>query len=210
MMENNTSAHERVLGRILALSDGVFAIAITLMILNLFLPEGTSKADLADALLSQWQKYLEFLLSFFVIGVYWFNHVRQFRLIRMYSTGLIWLNLLFLLFIVIIPFTTSVLSKYQGQLSVVLYAANMVMEGLMAFLLWFYATHNRRLVDESLDEAIVRRGIILNLVPPAIFALSIGVAFINADAAQYLWVSIYVLYVLLSRLLKLPRADENT
>ncbi|MGA2368614.1 MAG: TMEM175 family protein, partial [Dehalococcoidia bacterium] len=71
--------HEKVLGRLLALTDGVFAFAITLLIVNVALPAGTHGADLPAALRDLWPKYMAFVISFIVIGLYWTVHVRQFR-----------------------------------------------------------------------------------------------------------------------------------
>ena len=208
-MEPAGSFHEKVLARILALSDGIFAFAITLLILNVAVPEGTSKADLAETLVSLWPKYLAFLISFFVIGLYWFSHVRQFRSIIRYDTRLLWLNLVFMLFIVTIPFSTSVMSNYNHPLSVTIYAASMACAGFMSCAIWIYASHKRRLVIEDLSQAAVRRGIIVTLISPVVFTLSIGLAFINVELAEYSWISIFVLRMLTRYLFRLPKADED-
>ncbi|MBN1689707.1 MAG: DUF1211 domain-containing protein [Dehalococcoidia bacterium] len=210
-MESNeriSPNHEKILGRLLSLSDGIFAFAITLLILNIVLPYGTSRADVPQALLELWPKYLAFLISFVVIGLYWIVHVRQFRVIRKYDTGLLWLNLLFLMFIVLIPFSTGVLSDFEETASVVLYAANMACAGFTATGLWIYATR-RKLVDAKLGPAWVRRGIIMNLIAPGWFALSIGLAFINANLAVYSWLLIGVAHRVVAWIFKLPKPDED-
>ncbi len=207
--EKTSRNHEKVLGRLLALSDGVFAFAITLLILNVALPDGTTRDVLPQALIALWPKYLAFLISFFVIGLYWMVHVRQFRAIRRYTSGLLWLNLVFLLFIVAIPFATSILSSFQGAITVAIYAAIMSLAGYTASALWIYATYKRRLVDEKLSHEQVKRGIIMNLIAPVMFTLSIGVALINDDMATYSWILIFVLYVIANRAFKLPKADDD-
>lgn len=210
-MESNeriSPDHEKILGRLLSLSDGIFAFAITLLILNIVLPYGTSRAEVPQALLALWPKYLAFLISFVVIGLYWIVHVRQFRVIRKYDTGLLWLNLLFLMFIILIPFSTSVLSDFEETASVVLYAANMACAGFTATALWLYVTR-RKLVDAKLGPAWVRRGIITNLIAPGWFALSIGLAFINPNLAVYSWLLIGVAHRVVDWILKLPKADED-
>ena len=206
--EKTSRNHEKVLGRLLALSDGVFAFAITLLILNIILPDSTTKAELQQALIALWPKYLAFLISFLVIGLYWIVHVRQFRAIRKYNTGLLWLNLIFLMFIVLIPFSTNVLSNFQGTASVILYAANMACAGFMATGLWIYAIRSK-LVDTQLGSAQARRGIIMNLVAPVIFTLSIGLAFVNADLASYSWILIFIAHRVVDRILRLPKSDED-
>ncbi len=208
-MKEESGTHEKVLGRINSLSDGIFAFAITLLILNVAVPEGTVKADLPAALAALWPKYLAFLISFFVIGLYWFTHVRQFRSIKKYDTRLLWLNLIFLLFIVTIPFSTSVMSSYQAVLSVIVYAALMACAGFMSVAIWAYATHNHKLVNEELGQAAIRRGIIITLISPIVFTLSIGIAFVNVELAQYSWISIFIVRMLLTYIFRLPKADDD-
>jgi len=206
--EKASPEHEKVLGRLLSLSDGIFAFAITLLILNIVLPYGTSRAEVPQALLALWPKYLSFLISFVVIGLYWISHVRQFRAIRRYDTGLLWLNLLFLMFIVLIPFSTSVLSDFEETASVALYAANMACAGFTATGLWIYTNH-RKLFDAKLGPVQVRRGIIMNLIAPGWFTLSIGLAFINANLAVYSWLLIGIAHRVIDRALKLPKSEED-
>lgn len=205
--ESPDAANDRVLSRLLAFSDGVFAFAITLLIIGIAVPEGTTKFNLNSALSSLWPNYMAFLISFFVIGLYWINHVRQFRFIRKYDSGLLWLNLVLLLFIVVIPFTTSVLSRYGNRTSVIVYAANVACVGYMVTALWFYAAHNNRLIDKRLGSIYIRRTIIMNLIAPIVFTLSIGVAFIDYTLAQYTWISILVFRIAASRLFRLPKLD---
>jgi len=206
--EKTSQPREKVLGRLLALSDGIFAIAITLLILNIVLPDSTARAEVPQALIALWPKYLAFLISFLVIALYWIVHVRQFRVIRKYNAGLLWLNLIFLMFIVLIPFSTNVLSNFQGTTSVILYAANMACAGFMATGLWIYAVRSK-LVDAQVGSAQARRGIIMNLVAPVIFTLSIGLAFISVDLASYSWILIFVGHRIADRILKLPKSDED-
>ncbi len=206
--ESINTDHEKIIGRLLSLSDGIFAFAITLLILNIVLPLGTSREEVPQALLSLWPKYLAFLISFVVIGLYWMVHVRQFRYIRRFDKGLLWLNLLFLMFIVLIPFSTSVLSDFEETASVVLYAANMACAGFTATGLWLYSVR-RKLVAEGLGRARVRRGIIMNLIAPGWFTVSIGLAFINASLAAYSWLLIGVVHRIIDWKLKLPESDED-
>jgi len=206
--EKTAPTSERVLGRLLALSDGIFAFAITLLILNIALPDNTNRAEVPQALIALWPKYLAFLISFLVIGLYWIVHVRQFRSIRKYSAGLLWLNLIFLMFIVLIPYSTNVLSNFQGTTSVILYAANMACAGFMATGLWIYAVRSK-LVNAQLGPAQARRGIIMNLVAPVIFTLSIGLAFINADWASYSWILIFIAHRVVDRIFRVPKSDDD-
>lgn len=100
--EDDQAAPEGI-GRILALSDGVFAIAITLLVIQIALP-ATAGADLPSALLRLWPRYLAYVLSFLVIARFWFSHHLAFRLITRYDGILVWLNLVLLMFVAFLPF----------------------------------------------------------------------------------------------------------
>jgi uncharacterized membrane protein len=198
-----------VLGRLRALTDAVFAIAITILIIGVVVPEGTTNFNLDSVLASLWPNYQGFLISFFVIGLYWISHVRQFRYIRKYGSGLLWLNLLFLLFIVIIPFTTNLVTKYGNKTTVIMYAANISCAGYMSTILWLYAVRSYQLAGKRLGSMFIRRGYIINLIAPIIFTLSIGVAFINDDLATYIWIGTLVCYIVALIVFKMPRLDDN-
>jgi uncharacterized membrane protein len=198
----NLGEHRKFLGRILTFSDGVFAFAITLLILDIKLPANTSKADLGSALIALWPNYLAFFLSFVVIGLYWSAHIRLFREIVRYNQNLIWLNLLFLLFIVVIPFSTSVLSLHLIHLSVIVYATLMACAGYMHTLLRIYAGSNHRLVSKRYSPSYIRRGILFSLFAPVGFTVSIVIAFVNAVAAIVFWVMILVVHFIFQRRVK--------
>jgi uncharacterized membrane protein len=198
----NVGEHKKVLERILAFSDGVFAFAITLLILDIRLPADTLKANLDSILISLWPNYMAFLISFFVIGLYWSVHVRLFKEVIRYDQNLMWLNLLHLLFIVIIPFSTSFISLYRCQLSVIVYAASVACAGYIHILLRIYAGHNHRLVSEKYSSLHIKKGIILSLIAPICFTISIGIAFFGPLAAQLSWILIFLIHVILQRLLK--------
>ena len=113
--EDDEAAGDEGIGRILALSDGVFAIAITLLIIAIAIPATTSDADLPKALLSLWPRYLAYVLSFLVIARFWVTHHLAFRLINRYDATLVWLNLLLLMFVAFLPFPTAVLGEHRGR-----------------------------------------------------------------------------------------------
>jgi len=118
--------------RLLAFSDGVFAVAITLLVLDLRLPAefaGDDDAGLRSALLAMGPKLLIFAFTFLVIGIGWLGHHRKFNYIRQVDGGLLWLNLLYLLFLCLVPFVTSLLSEHSGRTSSIVYA------GVMALLM---------------------------------------------------------------------------
>jgi hypothetical protein len=103
IQEDDEAAGEGI-GRILALSDGVFAIAITLLVIQIALPATAGAADLPSALLRLWPRYLAYALSFLVIARFWVSHHLAFRLITRYDSTLVWLNLVLLMFVAFLPF----------------------------------------------------------------------------------------------------------
>lgn len=191
---------EKLQGHISGFSNGVFAFAITLLILDVRLPASTLKANLGPALISLWPNYMAFLISFFAIGLYWSTYIRFFREIVRTDRALIWLNLLFLLFIVIIPFSTSVISLFLTPLTVIIYADTMACAGYMHTVLRIYAGRDHRLVSEKYSSWHIKRGIVLSLIAPIFFTASIGIAFFNTLAAQLSWILIFVFHIVLGRL----------
>lgn len=190
--EGTVSSEKEKFGleRLIFFSDAVFAIAITLLALEIRLPtlEGNvTNEQLLQALLSIWPKYLGYLLSFLVIGQSWVVHHSRFKYIARYDRALLSLNILLLMFVAFIPFPTAIISEYPNLVGTVFYALAMVIVGLLSSFIWIYAAHDNRLLDPPLPLAQRRRQTLRTLVVPGIFLLSIGLAFINPDLAKYSW-----------------------
>ena len=198
-LEGQGRDNEKVLGRILTFSDGVFAIAILLLLIDIKLPAGPSITDLGAILRSLWPDYLAFFISFVVIGLYWTAHVRTFREIVRYDWVLVWLNLLYLLVIVIIPFSTSVLSIHFERLSVIMYAATIAVAGYANTVLRIYSTKGHRLISSRFGSIYIKRAILMSLIAPIGFTISIGVAFLNPTIAQYFWIAMVVVHIVYLR-----------
>lgn len=180
------------IGRIYALSDGVFAIAMTLLVLNIEvpdIPEDLVAQELPGRLIALVSPLLSYVISFLVIGSYWIAHRAIFQSIRAVDRRLIWLNLLFLMFVAFLPFPTALLDEYPDyQLAVVIYAASLAIARLPLSAIWWYATGTRGLVHDHVDTSTVRFHRIRGLGIPLIFLLSIGVSFISVNAAIFSWV----------------------
>jgi uncharacterized membrane protein len=181
----------RELDRIVNFSDAVFAIAITLLVLDIRVPEipdDLVAEELPAQLLALWPKYFGYVLSFVVIISFWNIHHSIFSAIRGYDRGLIWLNSLFLMFVAVVPFPTSLLSEYGGhQLPVAIYAATLAIGRLLLTSIYWYATSGHRLVDPELDPRTVRFLLLRGLTLPVIYLLTIGVSFFSVSAAIYSW-----------------------
>jgi TMEM175 potassium channel family protein len=188
---------DRDLGRITALSDGVFAIAITLLVLNIEVPQIPANRvaeELPSRLIALVPDLSTYVISFLVIGTYWMAHRRVFRAIRSLDRGLIWLNILFLMFVAFLPFPTALFDTYSNNHHLVIYAGSLAIARLPLTAIWWYATsHRRLLVHRNLDPSTVRLHRLRGLGIPLVFLLSIGISFVSIEAAKVSWVLLFVI-----------------
>lgn len=191
--------------RLLELSDGVIAIAITLLVLDITVPTvpgGTPAAALPGHIFERWHEFLGFVLSFLVIGMYWILHRRIFVHFERHDKGILWLNLLFLLMVAFVPFATSVFTTYPNQFGVIVYSAVLALTGFTLFALWVYASW-KNLVEEGLGSRTVRIQAARFLSSPLVFVLSILVAVFDFELAILAWLLLVPLNaVLQSRLVQ--------
>jgi uncharacterized membrane protein len=146
-------AHKREfqLERMILFSDAVFAIAITLLVLEIKVPHvgDDTNIPLLKILIGMTPKFIGFFISFFVIGQYWIVHHKLFGFVEDYDGGLLWLNLIFLLSIVLMPFSTALYSEnIKSTLSFVIYCSNIFASGIIAFILWRYIGTAKRNLSE--------------------------------------------------------------
>jgi uncharacterized membrane protein len=182
-------AAEEGMGRILELSDGVFAIAITLLIIQISVPATTRSSHLAHELLALWPHYLAYLLSFLVIARFWVIHHRVFRLIGRYDMTLIWLNIMLLMCVSFLPFPTAVVGAHaSSSAAATLYAACLTLTSTASAAYWWYASSKGRLLRPGTPGALVRALRARGLSGPVLFALSVPIAVVDAHAAEILWV----------------------
>jgi uncharacterized membrane protein len=194
------------LDRIVTFSDGVFAIAITLLVLNIETPEIPANLvaeELPGRLLDLWPKFLSYVISFLVILTYWIAHHSIFSAIRGYDRKLIWLNSLFLMCVAFLPFPASLFGEYGEQpLVVAIYAGSLAITRLLLTAVWWYASSGRRLLDRDLDANMIKAYRLRGLAIPLIFLLSIFISFFSVSAAVYSWVLLMVVDFVLFRLLR--------
>lgn len=150
--------------RLEAYTDGIFAIAATLLVLDLSidgLSHINSSSQLWHALANMSDKFVAFGISFVLLSMLWMIHVRQFRMIAATDTGLLWLNTFRLLFIVLIPFTTSISSEYQDfAAGKVLLPVNFFLAALCGYLTWVWATTDHgHLLDQELQQTTAISGL---------------------------------------------------
>jgi uncharacterized membrane protein len=177
--------------RIVAFSDGVFAIAITLLVLALDVPESTD--DLTRALENQSGDLFAYALSFAVLGKWWLLHHRFFSSLQRFDGPLMGLNLFYLAWIALVPFTSEVLGDYGDETAgVVLYAANMAGVAL-TFAAQIVYSYRRGLMKPELRGLERRFAAPATFLTAAVFLASIPVAFVSPDVAPLMWLVIFFL-----------------
>jgi uncharacterized membrane protein len=191
------------LGRILSLSDGVFAFALTLLVLDLTIPTfamGSSPTPgmLAHKLQGEWQTFLGYGFSFLMISVWWMAHTRTFQSFAKFDGTIVWANMVLLFQVAVMPFVLEVYGSFPGNyVAVDLFAVIQIGLGLTNVLLWWHG-HEAKLLKPGSEQVAIyarRRGLLIS----AFFALSIGLAFWNVSAAQYSWVLVFIVPRALTR-----------
>lgn len=188
----NELKKEFQLERMILFSDAVFAIAITLLAIEIKVPE-VAHDVVSDHLLAQKlaeliPKFIGFFISFMVIGIYWVVHHRMFGYVVNYNQRLLWLNLFFLLAVVLMPFSSGFYSEYvvrQMKIPVLLYICNITFLGIMGLVIWNYIANPKRSLSEGITPEMSKYFRFRSLVPPFAFLL-LGVVYMyNPDIAVY-------------------------
>lgn len=186
------AGNERLgLDRLIFFSDAIFAIAITLLAIDIQMPPiagDSTSAETWQVLASLWPDYAAYITSFIVIGLFWAGHHRKFRSIVRYDHPLLWLNLLLLMTIAFIPFPTRVMSDYDNSATTIFYAAVVATAGILAAAISAYAVFNNRLANpgSSLHHDMRRPWRVLAV--PAIFLISIPIAVYEPQVARLTWI----------------------
>jgi uncharacterized membrane protein len=190
--------------RIEALTDGVFAVAMTLLVLDIKVPElqpPLATGELPLKLLALWPKFLSYLISFVILGVYWVGHHIQLSFIRRADRPLLWINVLFLLWVALVPFSTALLSEYaKTRIAIAVYGANLIAIGLTLALHWWYATTEARHVDPDIHPHLVRGAMKRTLMAPVIYLIAIALSFVRAEMSLILYALVPLLYILPGRI----------
>jgi uncharacterized membrane protein len=184
-----------------AFSDGVFAIAITLLILAVGIEQALAEGDLGKQLLDLWPAYIAYAVSFLTIGIMWVNHHTLFRQFARVDRPLLLLNLLLLMLIAFVPFPTRVVAEHaksagDRQAAALLYGTTMTITAILFFSVWFYGS--RRLLRSDADRREVS-GITRSYLPGApTYATATLVAFVSSTASLILFGAIALFYAISS------------
>ena len=195
--------------RLEAFADGIFAIAATLLILDVAVPAALNES-LGRELLSLWPQYFAYVVSFLTIGIMWVNHHRIMRQLERVDEPFVFLNIGLLLCIAFVPFPTRVLAEFvrtdDGNAAAVLYGISMTVTAIFFGSVWFYASHGRRLLHPDADPRMVS-GITRSYLPGApIYATAALVGLVSAEVSAALYGLIAAFYMVSSAFF--GQADE--
>lgn len=184
------AAYEKETGRLEAFSDGVFAIAMTLLVLDLKVPKAAElhgPGGLLGALADQWPTFLAYLTSFLTILVMWVNHHILFDNIRRISRRFLFINGMLLLFVTFVPFPTALLAEYirqpQARVAAVVYAGTYFVLAIWFNLLWRHASAGHRLLDPQASPAVVATITRQYSFGPPLYLAALGLAFVSVPAS---------------------------
>lgn len=183
--------------RLEALVDGVFAIAMTLLVFDLKVPQlatTVSTAEFTAHLFALWPNFLGYAISFIILGSYWVAQHNAFNYIKFADRTFLWINLFFLAAVAFVPFSTSLLARYpEQQTAHLLYGLNLMFIGLVRFVSWHYATVHHRLVDHKIGEKLVRIVKKRILFGPIVCLIAITASFANTliSLLLYLLIPLY-------------------
>lgn len=189
--------------RLEAFSDGVFAIAATLLVLDLHVH--AKAGGLAKALWQEWPHYATFVVSFLTIGIIWVNHHGQFHRVARVDRPLLFLNLLLLMFVVLIPFPTDLLASYlhsgsDQHVAAAVYSGALLLMGLCFAASWRYVSAHSELLTKAISEGELNALIRRNAVGQGVYLLAIGVAFLSAPICLSMCALAAIYYTLPGRL----------
>ena len=207
------------LHRLLFFSDGVYAIAVTLLAVELVLPETAAELhgrELLRSLLESWPRVLAFLTSFLFIANFWAGHNILFHHVRRFDGGLMWLALFQLLCVAFLPFPTSVVGEHVSDpVAQQFYFGSLLVTGLVMWALWWYMSSGHRSVDRDLSARAIRRHHLISSGVPASILLLMGLValgvgrFVNALLLAYLVAFGYVVLGVLEHRESLPAEVEE-
>jgi uncharacterized membrane protein len=195
---HNELKKEFQLERMILFSDAVFAIAITLLVIEIKIPSidrhQATDALLLNALDELVPKFVGFLISFFIIGLYWTIHHRMFGYVVDYNKRLLWLNLIFLLAVVLMPFSTGFYSEYIIRLlktPAIVYVSNIVFLGIMNFILWKYINNPKHKLTEGVTAEDKKYFGFRAITVPIVFII-MAVIYLAVNRRYAVWVPLTI------------------
>jgi uncharacterized membrane protein len=185
--------------RIVTFTDGVLAIVVTLLVLDIAVPQlshSEVKTELPKRLLELLPDVWSYATSFIILGFFWIAHNDQFHYIKRANRTLSWITVFYLVFIAFIPFSTALIGEYRDQeVSIIVYGINIIIVLVFGYLQWEYATKEHQLVDIDLDPNLVTitsRRIFVGMI---LYAFGIVISFLNTQVSLALFILIPLYYL---------------
>jgi uncharacterized membrane protein len=190
--------------RIEAFSDGVFAIIITLLVLEIHVPQVQGQdisGALEHSLLAMAPKFLSYILSFVIVCIWWVAHHHLFHILKRSDRGLLWLNSLFLLWLAFIPFPTALMGDFPGtRLAVMGYGTVTTLAGVSFCLLRYYAFYGGKLVDERIDRELLKLAMLRSIMNPVLHAIAVLLALVDTRLSITLYIFLPLMFFVPSKL----------
>lgn len=175
--------------RIETLVDGIFAIAMTLLVLSLDVPQFNSPVTntvMLNSLIGMAPQFFIYILSFLLLATFWRINHSQFNYIKKTDQNLLWINIFWLLFVALFPFSTNLVGNYSLTVTMIFFHTNLLIIGIFYNLNWSYAAkHN--FIDENVDEEFIESRKRMNLLLPICALIAIGVSFIAPDYSPFVY-----------------------
>lgn len=192
--------------RVISFSDAVFAFAATLLVLKIDLPniapQDVNSTRLFTEIIDLWPQYLANIVSFLIIAYYWLNHHAIFSLIKKINPGIIWINVIFLIFLSFIPFPVDLFGDYSNNdIVIAFYCLSLSIAGFLLSAIWFYSL-SQKLTSEYLTSKEIKYYSLRFILTPTVFALSIPLSFIDPLLSKVCWIFVIVGIILLNNSFK--------
>jgi TMEM175 potassium channel family protein len=198
--------------RVLALTDGVYAIIITLLVLDIHVPELSAHESLWSAISEVRPSFIAFTIAFIVAAMQWVGHRDLFTLIRDTDRGIVWLNLLTLFAVCLLPFGSALVSRYpHDPLAMRMFGLILIATSVTRTAIWIYATRRPSVVHDPIDRASYRSGLALSVFPLVIYVAAFAIAGVSTGASLAVYASAPVLYFITITLLRrlAPQGSEE-
>ena len=173
------------------LTDGVFAIVMTLLVLEIAVPQlshSEVSTELPKALFELWPVVFGYVLSFIILGFFWIVNHREIHYIKRVNRTLLWITIFYLMSVAFIPFSTALLGEYADQqISVIIYGINIIIAGIWINVRWWYATKDHRLVESNLDLDLIKMMSRSFLIAPIVYLVAVAVSFASIEISYAIY-----------------------
>ena len=192
--------NERSKSRVEFLIDGVFAIVMTLLVLEIAVPQlshSEAQLELPRRLLEMWPLLLSYVTSFMILGFFWITHEDMLHYIKRANRVFLWVTIFYLMFVAFVPFSTSLIGEYgDQQISVIIYGINVIIAGFWINVQWWYATKDRHLVDNDLDPTLITTVSRYLLVGPIAYIIAVVLSFVSIQISLVMYIAIPSYYLI--------------